>query len=195
VNPDEVALPSDLRQLWRQLLALRTALRTEVAARHRRVNPFAEDLIEWKEKGAFAGGHDVTIYESTTIVGDVTIGDHTWIGPFCSLDGSGRLRIGRYCSISAACHIFTHDTVKWALSGGASAYEYSPVSIGDACFIGAGSVVNRGVTIGPHSLVGAGAVVTHDLPPHSIAVGVPARVVGRVELGGDGAVSLKFDDR
>ena len=37
-----------------------------------------------------------------------------------------------------------------------------------------------GVTIGEHALVGAGAVVTRDIPDYSIAVGVPAKVVGDV---------------
>jgi acetyltransferase-like isoleucine patch superfamily enzyme len=195
MKPNDVPLQEELRDLWQRLLALRAALRSESRARYRRINPFAEDLIDWEEKGTWAGGTNVTIYESATVVGDVGIGDHTWVGPFCSLDGSGGLRIGRYCAISAACHIFTHDTAKWALSGGRSGYEYSPVSIGDACFLGAGSIVTRGVTIGSHSLVGAGAVVTQNIPAHSIAAGVPARLVGRVEVALDGTVTLMFDDR
>jgi acetyltransferase-like isoleucine patch superfamily enzyme len=193
--PDEVSLPPEVRELRRQLLSLRTALRADTLMRYGRINPFVEDLVDWKEKGSFAGGQDVTVYDSTTIVGDVTIGDHTWVGPFCSLDGTGGLRIGRYCSISAACHLLTHDTVKWALSGGRSAYERSPVAIGDACFLGVGSVVTRGVTIGDHSLVGAGAVVTDSVPACSIVAGVPARVIGRVRVAPDGTVSLEYDSR
>jgi acetyltransferase-like isoleucine patch superfamily enzyme len=194
MNPNDVSLSADLRNLWQQMIALRAALRRETQSRYRRINPFAEDLFDWKEKGAVAGDDTITIYESVTIVGDVSIGEHTWVGPFCSLDGSGGLTIGRYCSISAACHIFSHDTARWALSEGRSQYERSPVAIGDGCFLGAASVVTRGVTIGSHVLVGAGAVVTTDLPSYSIAFGVPARVAGRVEVAHDGTVALKFDD-
>jgi acetyltransferase-like isoleucine patch superfamily enzyme len=45
-------------------------------------------------------------------------------------------------------------------------------------WLGASVIILGGVTVGRGSVVGAGAVVTHDLPPYSIARGVPARVVG-----------------
>ena len=38
-----------------------------------------------------------------------------------------------------------------------------------------------GVTIGDHSVIGAGAVVTRDIPPFSIAVGSPAKVIRQIE--------------
>ena len=46
-------------------------------------------------------------------------------------------------------------------------------------WLGCGVRVLRGVRIGRGSVVGAGAVVTRDLPPYSIAIGIPARVVGQ----------------
>jgi acetyltransferase-like isoleucine patch superfamily enzyme len=190
MKPEDVELDPELRRLWDQLRELRKALRDVTRSRYLRVNPFNEDLFDWKEKGAVAGGTDVTIYDSTTVVGDVKIGDHTWIGPFCSLDGTGSLTIGSYCSISSGTHLMTHDTVRWALSGGRLGYEYSPIFIGDHCFLGVNSVVTRGVTIGDHCVVGAGAVVTGDLAPLSIAAGVPARVIGRVVIGDDGTIQL-----
>jgi len=190
----EPELDPEQRHLFELLRGLREALREDAHRRYGRVNPFAEDLLDWKEKGAYVGGVDVTVYDSTTVVGDVTIGDHTWVGPFCSLDGTGGLTIGRHCSISAGTHLISHDTVRWALSGGTAAYEYAPIAIGDCTFIGAHSVVTRGVTIGEHCLVGAGSVVTRSLPPFTIAAGSPARQIGRVELADDGAVKLLYDD-
>ena len=177
MTTDDESLPPELRDLRRGLLSLRAALRETTLARYGRINPFVEDLVDWKEKGTVAGGQDVTIYDSTTITGDVTIGDHTWIGPFGTLDGTGGLRIGRYCSISTACHLLTHDSVKWALSGGRSPYDRSPVTIGDHC------------------LVAAGAVVTDNVPAYAIVAGVPARVIGRVRVSDAGAVSLEYDVR
>jgi acetyltransferase-like isoleucine patch superfamily enzyme len=56
-----------------------------------------------------------------------------------------------------------------------------PVRIGSGSWLGTGVVVLPGVTIGRHVAVGAGAVVVDDLPDHSVAVGVPARVVRRLE--------------
>jgi len=55
-----------------------------------------------------------------------------------------------------------------------------PVRIESDCWIGAGVIILPGVTIHECSIVGAGAVVTADIPPFSIAVGVPARVIGNV---------------
>jgi acetyltransferase-like isoleucine patch superfamily enzyme len=46
-------------------------------------------------------------------------------------------------------------------------------------------VVTSGVTIGDRCVVGANSVVTTDLPSHSIAAGVPARVIRTVEYGAD----------
>lgn len=180
MNIADIELEADLKKLWGQLIKLHHNLRDYTWHKHKRVNPFNENLFEWKEKGEFVGGKNVTIFDSTTVVGDVTIGDNTWIGSFCSLDGTGRLTIGKFCSISVGTQIQTHNTVKWALSGGELPYDYKPVSIGDCCFIGANSVITSGVTIGNHCLIGAGAVVTNDIPDFSIALGVPARIKGRV---------------
>lgn len=53
------------------------------------------------------------------------------------------------------------------------------VIIGRDVWVGASSVILSGITIGDGSIVGAGSVVTGDIPPYSIAVGNPARVIGR----------------
>jgi acetyltransferase-like isoleucine patch superfamily enzyme len=51
------------------------------------------------------------------------------------------------------------------------------ITIEDGAWIGAGAAVLDGVRIGSGAVIGANAVVTHDVPPHSVAVGSPARVV------------------
>jgi acetyltransferase-like isoleucine patch superfamily enzyme len=191
-EPADLSLDPELFELWRNLGRLREQLRARSWREYRRVNPFAEDLADWKEKGAFVGGEDVTIYDSTTVVGDVTIGAHTWIGPFCSLDGTGGLEIGSYCAVAAGTHIQTHDTVRWALSGGAAQYEYAPVRIGDRCFVGVNCAILKGVTIGEGSVVGAGSVVTGDVAPGTVVAGVPAQPIGRVLVRGD-SVEILLD--
>ena len=49
--------------------------------------------------------------------------------------------------------------------------------IEDDCWLGHGVTVLDGVTIGKGSVIGAGAVVTKNIPPYSVALGVPAKVV------------------
>jgi len=114
-------------------------------------------------------------------VGEPIIGEGTWIGPFCLIDGSGGLVIGRACNVAGGVHIYTHSSARRCVTDRNVALERSPVSIGDCTFIGANAVILMGVTIGDHCIVGAGSVVSIDLPDHSVAVGVPARVVGRVD--------------
>ncbi len=97
--------------------------------------------------------------------------------------------------ISAGVHIYTHDTVRWAVSGGRLEFERAPVSIGDCAYIGAQSVVLKGITIGAHSVIGAGSIVNRNIPPYSVAVGTPCRVVGRVVIADDGTVTLEYPDR
>lgn len=190
-------MDEDIKNLHDQLIRLQTELRSESKSKFNRINPFSEDLFSWKERGEYWGeeGNNVTIYNTTTIVGDVSIGANTWIGPYCALDGSGSLIIGKNCSISSGVQIVTHDTVMWALSGGSLKREVLPIKIGNCCFIGSHAVVSKGVTIGDHCLIGAGAVVTKNIPSFSIAAGVPAKIIGQVVLGDDGKIDLKYHDK
>jgi len=151
--------------------------------KYNRVNPFLEDLTDWKEKGRFCTGkNNVTIYDSTTIIGDVQIEDNVWIGPFCILDGSSELLIGEYTSVATGCQILTHDTIRNSLSGGKEPYEQAPVSIGKCCFIGTHSIVLKGTTIGDHCLVSANSVVHGSFEDFSIIGGSPAIKIGEVKL-------------
>ncbi len=126
------------------------------------------------------------------IIGEPAIGEGTWIGAFTLVDGSGGLTIGQGCDISSGAQIYTHSSAKRCVSGRAfSEIERAPVTIGDHVFIGANAVINMGVTIGDRCVIGAGAVVTSDLPSESIAVGVPARVVGAVSFD-DGQPSFQL---
>jgi acetyltransferase-like isoleucine patch superfamily enzyme len=61
------------------------------------------------------------------------------------------------------------------------------ITIGDGAWIGAGAAILDGVRIGRGAVIGANAVVTADVPDHAVAVGVPARVIKR--LDSDTAVS------
>lgn len=60
--------------------------------------------------------------------------------------------------------------------------EYAkPIRIGDSVWIGAGAIILPGVTIGAGAVIGAGAIVNRDIPPNSVAVGNPARVIKTIE--------------
>ncbi len=175
-----------ITELEENLRILKTNYDKNTKDKYNRINPFTENLINWKEKGQqLFPDKNTTVYDSATIIGDVIVGMNTWIGPFTILDGSGKLEIGSNCSISAGVKIFSHDSVKWALSGGKAKYEYQSVLIGNSCFIGTDSTICKGVSIGNHCLIGAGSVVTKNIPDFAIAAGVPAKIIGKVILNND----------
>lgn len=113
------------------------------------------------------------------IVGEPEIGDDVWVGAFTVIDGSGGLVIGHGCDISAGAQIYSHSTVARCVSDRARPIERRATRIGRNVHIGAGAIVLMGSDIGDHSVVGAGAVVREGTvaPPHSLLVGVPARVI------------------
>jgi acetyltransferase-like isoleucine patch superfamily enzyme len=178
-------------RLHRRLVHLYDGLRSEARSRWRRDLPFDELLFDrWERAQSLGFGERASIYHSALVYGDVVVGSDTWIGPFTLLDGTGRLVIGRSCSISAGVQIYTHDTVKWAASGGVAPYEYAPVEIGDCCHIGSQTVIAKGVTVGAHSVVGSCSFVNRDVPAYTVAAGAPCRTIGHVEVDDDGTVEL-----
>jgi acetyltransferase-like isoleucine patch superfamily enzyme len=184
---------SDKDQLRAALGQLYEDLRADVRSRWQRDLPLEELLFDrWERAASLGFGEGTSIYHSSYVFGDVSVGSNTWIGPFVLLDGTGGLTIGDNCSISSGVQIYSHDTVKWAVSGGTAPYEHAPVSIGNSCYIGSQSVVAKGITIGDHCVVGACSFVNRDLVPSSIAGGVPIRRLGHVELS-DGEAELVID--
>ena len=156
--------------------------------------PLEELLFDrWERAWSLGFGEETSIYHNSYVYGDVKVGKHTWIGPFTLLDGGGGLTIGDFCSISAGVQIYTHDSVKWAVSGSKMPYEKAPVVVHDCCHIGANSIIAKGVEIGPHSVVGAGSFVRKTVPPYTIVSGVPADAIGlvRVDLE-SGEVRFEF---
>jgi len=108
----------------------------------------------------------------------IEIGERTFIGPYTCI-GGGNVKIGNHCLIAAQTgiiannHIFA-DPAQKILDQGETR---EGIVIEDDCWLGYGVKVLDGVTIGEGSVIGAGAVVTKDIPPYSVAVGVPARTI------------------
>ena len=162
-------LLAKLREFWSER-------RKTVDEMHRRTLPFGDYVVDRWEKAASLGfGEGTSIYDTSHVFGDVSVGRDTWIGPFCILDGSGGLSIGNNCSISAGVQIYSHDTVEWATSGGQSDYRRKATHIGNRCYIGPNSVIAMGVTIGDGAIVGTNSFVNRDVAPDGKVAGNPAR--------------------
>lgn len=109
----------------------------------------------------------------------ITIGDHCFINPGCLLDGRfGKIVVGNNVDIARGSWIFTlehdpHDDYHSLRSG--------DVVIEDYVWISSRVTILPGITIGRGSVIATGAVVTKNIPPMSIAGGVPATIIGTRE--------------
>lgn len=180
--------------MGQDIFDLREQLDEEMRAGWNRSLPFGELVSDrWKRAQRLGFRAGSSIYDSAIVLGDVSVGEETWVGPWVLLDGSGgRLEIGRNCDISAAVHVYTHDTVRRRLSGGVVDARAGGVKIGDDCYIGPHSIVTLGVTIGSQCIVGANSMVTAHVPDRTIVGGTPARRLGRV-VGEGAEVQLVYD--
>ncbi|HVB92231.1 MAG TPA: acyltransferase [Acidimicrobiales bacterium] len=128
--------------------------------------------------GSFVQIRPTNYYSGELGVG-LEVGDRSSIGPLSFIGCSGLISIGSDVMLSPGVKIFaeTHVIGDRTVPMKAQGVDRHEIHIGDDCWIASGVIVTSGVSIGEGSVVGAGAVVTHDIPPFSVAVGNPARVV------------------
>jgi acetyltransferase-like isoleucine patch superfamily enzyme/putative methionine-R-sulfoxide reductase with GAF domain len=115
----------------------------------------------------------------------IEIGDDTYIAPYVCIGGPGPIKIGKCCMIASHAGIFANqhrftDLERPIREQGVSC---KGIVIEDDCWIGSSAKIMDGVTIGQGSVIGAAAVVTKDIPPYSVAVGVPATVISNRRFG------------
>ena len=111
--------------------------------------------------------------------GKVRLGRNVFLGPYTVIYGHGGVEIGSNSLVSMHCRILSsnHTIPDSNILIRSQPDILLPTKIGRDVWLGAGVTVLGGVTIGDGCVVGAGAVVAHDLPPNSVAVGVPAKVI------------------
>lgn len=128
----------------------------------------------------FSSGHNVLVRE------DTTIGDHVSLGTNVIIEGN--CQIGDHANLQSLVYVPTNSRIGSHVFIGPNAVltndKYPPHGgndlrgpvIEDYVSIGANATLLPGVRIGSGSLVAAGSVVTRDVPPHSLAIGSPARI-------------------
>jgi len=179
----------------KRILALLTAKpyispRAQIKAHDLVIGPqcFIDDYVTiyaHPDGGSIRLGRGVHLYRGTIIEvgagGSVTIGDDTHIQSSCNIKGFlGSTHIGRNVQIAPHCVLSPYEH---GFDDVESPIRAQPITtsgdivLEDDAWLGASVMVLDGVTIGKGAVIGAGAVVTKDIPPYSVAVGVPARVV------------------
>jgi acetyltransferase-like isoleucine patch superfamily enzyme len=91
--------------------------------------------------------------------------------------------IGNRVGIAGGVRMLTHNGAAHMLRERQPKIQtFGRIEIGDNCFVGENAILLPGTTIGPSSIIGAGAVVSGTIPENSLAIGNPAKVIGRASL-------------
>lgn len=112
--------------------------------------------------------------------GFYAIGNNCSIWPYTNITDPAYTRIGNNVMLTA-CTILGHDGSIDVLNRayGKKLDRVGKIDIKDNVFIGHGAIILPGVTIGSNVIVGAGSIVTKDIPDGVIAVGNPAKAIGK----------------
>ena len=110
------------------------------------------------------------------------------IGENCSImirslgDEPYLIKIGNHVGIAGGVTFLTHDNGVWIFRDEIPDLQaFGPIIIEDNCIIGQNATLFPNIRICENSIVAAGAVVISDIPPNSIALGAPARVISSIE--------------
>lgn len=189
-NPAAVAFyddlsPDELAPLYGQFPVLRTAaearqwlardpafalgvgqprVRRRLAAKLRELGgQLASTISPYARIGRFGNvlGAGCNVMSGAVLTADIRLGEGVLVNLNCTIGHD--CRIEDYCELSPGVHLSGH------------------VTLGESCVLGTGAVVLPGITIGANSIIGAGSVVTKDVEAHCLAVGVPAKVIKRLE--------------
>jgi len=112
--------------------------------------------------------------------GRISIGDRVLVMNGVRISSASEIRIGDDCMLANFCYLTDadwHDIHDRTSSPGRTA----PIILERGAWIGDSAIICKGVRIGENSIVGAGSVVRKDVPPNSVAIGNPARVVKELD--------------
>lgn len=114
--------------------------------------------------------------------GGITIHEGVGIFEYTAIDIHNSLEIGANTLIAPFCYITDYDHIlsKPDTPIIQQGYRSKPIIIGKNVWIGAKSVILKGVTIGDNTVIGAGSVVTNSIPANVLAAGNPAKVIRKL---------------
>lgn len=134
-------------------------------------------------------GKDTSIQDHCTLLGNITIGNG------CLFAKNVYISSGQHY-FDYKPHFFIKDQdLLIRENDGLASKHHASVIIEDDCWIGINTVIMRNITVGKGSVVGSNSVVTHDIPPYTIAAGIPAKVIrSRIELCPPKVISAYCDE-
>lgn len=149
-----------------------------------RFYPLKTGLLSWC---GYNIASSARIVSSARFIGafDLSVGEDTFIGHDVLVAGGGcTISIGNACDLAPrVCLVAGTHEIDMVGSHTAGKGYSRDIIIEDGVWIGACVTVLGGVRVGKKSVIAAGSTVTHDIPPFSIAVGTPCRVVKTWDAG------------
>ncbi len=140
-------------------------------------------LYEFEGKRPIIGAGSF-VNESADVIGGVTIGEQCFIGAGARLRGDyGTIVIGNRTSVQENVVIHARDGERTVVGDNVQLGHGSILhncTVKDNAVIGVGAIVSDYAVVGDWTIIGEGAVVRGDIPEGAVAVGVPARVIGKV---------------
>ena len=127
-------------------------------------------------------GDGCSLGQNVNIGNNVKIGNHVKIQNNVSVYEGVELEDYVFCGPSM---VFTNIKLPRSEFPQKGSENYQKTIIKKSASIGANATIICGVTVGEYAIIGSGAVVTKDVPPYSLIVGNPGRVVGRVDKRGN----------
>lgn len=112
--------------------------------------------------------------------GKLIIGDNTFINVGTIVSARFQVKIGENVQIAPGVIIMDSDF--HGVDDRDAEVIPTPITIGDNVWLATRAIILKGVTIGEGSTIATGAVVTKNVPPYSLAAGVPARVIKKFEI-------------
>ncbi len=109
--------------------------------------------------------------------GLLEIGPRSLVNFGCSLVATKHVSIGAHCHIGPYTMMLDNDFHRVEPERRLERPESKPIIVEENVWIGARVILMSGVTVGKDACIGAGSVVTSDVPPRTLAAGVPARVI------------------
>jgi len=131
---------------------------------------------------AFRFGNGNIMLQARSPEAEIIIGRNNWFSNNSSLCAMKRIQIGDDCRIGDCVAMVDTDFHEILPAfRNRSVGVIKPIIVGNNVWIGSRAMVLKGVTIGDNAVIGAMSLVTADVPANSIAAGVPAKVLGKIE--------------
>ncbi|MGQ4068845.1 MULTISPECIES: sugar O-acetyltransferase [Enterococcus] len=112
---------------------------------------------------------------------NITFGKNCFVNHYCYFMDGAKITIGNNVFFGPYTGLYTATHPLPSIYRNEGLEKAKPITIGNDCWLGANVSIMPGVTIGSGCVIGAGSVVTQNIPDNSLVVGVPGKVISKID--------------